>query len=237
MKNELYNSNLCVVVEGDTPFKPHPDWRIAHVVLNSLTFGFAANKEWAFHIGYSDKYTFNVEKPPVSVHVSTPRSAFYGRDLPPDEGVLIITDAEREYIEKVPVGYTFEMCQMYNPEIAQILGDFPKPFFKTAWDVPVRWGSDCGTYLIHPDENRLFYASELQQLFGHEDVYNGIPQEILDYVLRQVSFYENGLWEDYDVKGFYDPAHGWREEETKEKVKVLDWSLLRSEYVHPLSQK
>jgi len=110
---------------------------------------------------------------------------------------------------------------------------------RLSWDLPAPSLTDHYENWIHPDEDRGFQAEELRLIAGTHPI-KSPPEKVLEFVQRQIQFYEEGAWGSEDFCGWWDhfrhDGKHWREYDSRGKaLKTFDFQLLYSELYHPLS--
>ena len=214
----FYSSGKCTVHLCSFTRKPpevREKSRDCFLLLSSATFGYANYTGWRFHIQYDPENNFNAELPEVSTHLHTVRAAL--RTIKPTEETFRLAPTIETYHRRLK------------------------------WDIPAPGFDESCQHWLHPDEDRGLTKEEFRLIAGlpvykRLDSYKNIPPRIEKYVLKQIEYYEQGIWEKEDFGGWWDAfrkdGQCWRHRDTAgDSVKTLDFSMMRSGFVHPLSYK
>jgi len=203
-------------------YNEHPKgfFNFCHVELNLLSFGFATSTKIRILIGYDVNYAkFNLEKPEVPIYYSTPRLLLKKEML----------DEEPIPAPKMRPGYTSKLMQEFEDK------NFPDGFHRVQWDYPVR-NMKAGIKYVHPDGERLLTKTEIAFLYGAG--FEHIHFDVVQYLQKQLSFYEAKAWGDLDFAARYEKFRDkWFINNflNTPTIKSYDFSQLCPPFCHPIS--
>lgn len=199
------------------------DYRVAHVFVNSASFGNAQHRKRYFFIAYHKSKNFNIDAPNLSDYQTTLFDAIYHlRDV--ESPTTRLTPDEAEAIKNLPNGWNLNMLAAYGshllPQKMQdkwLLRESDMPF-SLHCVTRLQWFCKCPTIhssagrFIHPEYDRPLTYLELATLAGWPmvpvgqnpiaEIAKGVCPEVGKWVAEQAYHYLNDAWgsEDYESK-------------------------------------
>lgn len=175
------------------------DFRIAIIKLNALSFQIPHWKLYEFVVAYHNSKNFNVTTPEIGSKFPVIADKIYSlkdRDVLMVDLITLLNPEEQQLIKQLPNGWDCEELIKWRPKIPE-----GRNFRRTQWRMPLH---DCTNAIpIHPDLHRPFTKQEYW-LCTESDNAQKLPIPIFNWLLKQVTHYENNDWEADDYESRYD---------------------------------
>lgn len=207
------------------------DWRIAHIKVNALSFQIAHWKYYEFVVAYHNSKNFNVTAPEIGNKFPVIADRIYklkDKQVTALDLICQLTDVEKQIISDVPNGWDCNELIKWKPFIGEA-----KNFRRAQWLMPLH---DVSSAIpIHPEQHRPLTREELGLCTGILDLIS-IPKIIYDWLLEQVTHYENDNWETDDYESRYDGyTEQWLGKSVNgAKVKTFDLTQYYCKQSNPL---
>jgi site-specific DNA-cytosine methylase len=213
-------------------------YRVAHLFVNSGSFGNAQHRKRYFFVAYDKSKNFNIEPPTLPSHRVTLFDAIWHLRHNKQDGtkfnsITKLTPEEQKVIEMMPNGWDLNTFAVYNSDIlpermkdTYLMRRSALPF---SLHCPRRlvWTLNCPTIFssagrfIHPDQDRPLTLGEISTIMGwpeppHNEnngaciaeIAKGVCPCVGEWVATQAAHYLNDAWGSDDYESSYKHLTG-----------------------------
>ena len=204
-------------------------YRVAHVLVNSASFGNAQHRKRYFFVAYKGNKNFNVDPPTLPEYMTTVYDAIW--HLQDDDSPTVrLTPDEKHVVPNLPNGWDMNLFAAYNFDLlpdrykdAWLLTNSNMPFSlhcikRLNWCTKSPTLHSSCDRLIHPDKDRPLTIKELATIAGWpivpvgknpmQELAKGVCPCVGEWIAIQAYHYLNDAWGDADYESTYNHKTG-----------------------------